>query len=166
MLLFSFGTAVSESSSAETHEFHLSKCDIDYNEEESSLQVSISIFIDDLELTLANQGHDSLSICTGKEAPEAEMMMFRYIQDHLVIEVDDVPVELQWVGKEISEDLAAVWSYLEVKNVQPEKSIKITNDVLMSSFDDQQNVVKLTMDKNRKSFFLFSRKEYVGKLKL
>lgn len=148
------------------HEFHLSKCDIDYSEEESALQISISIFIDDLEMTLKDQGYDNLKICTETEAPDAESLIFRYIQEHLVIEVDGRPVQLSWVGKEISEDLAAVWSYLQIDNVDPKESIAVTNDVLMASFDDQQNVVKLTMDKNRKSFFLFDRKEFAGTLNL
>ena len=149
-----------------THEFHLSKCDIDYSQEESSLQISISIFIDDLEMTLKESGHDSLKICTGSEAPEAEALIFKYIQDHLTIVVDGQPMRLTWVGKEVSEDLAAVWSYLQVENITPQKTIAVSNDVLMESFNDQQNVVKLTMDKKRKSFFLFDRTEYEGTLNL
>ncbi len=148
------------------HEFHLSKCDIDYSKEESTLQISISIFIDDLEMTLKEQGHDSLKICTQSEAPHAESLIFGYIQEHLVIEVDGKPAQLTWVGKEVSEDLAAVWSYLQIDNVDPKESIAVTNDILMASFDDQQNVVKLTMDKHRKSFFLFDRKEFAGTLNL
>ncbi len=148
------------------HDFHLSKCDIDYSREESSLQVSISIFIDDLELALKQQGHDSLSICTQKEAGNAELLILEYLQSHLLLNVDGSQVLLEWVGKEISEDLAAVWCYLQVSNVHPQKFIAVTNDVLMELFDDQQNLVKLQYDKQKKSFFLFARDEYSGQLDL
>lgn len=165
MVLMALGVQESDNS-VDLHEFHLSKCDIDYSEEESALQISISIFIDDLEMTLKELGHDSLKICTGSEAPEAESLVFKYIQEHLIIHVDGQPAALKWVGKEVSEDLAAVWSYLQIENISPQESIAVTNDVLMASFDDQQNIVKLTMDKNKKSFFLFDRTEYEGTLKL
>lgn len=165
MFLIALGAQESDKS-VDLHEFHLSKCDIDYSEEEAALQISISIFIDDLEMTLKKQGYDSLKICTGSEAPEAEAVMFEYLQEHLIIKVDGQPASLTWVGKEVSEDLAAVWAYLQIENIKPRESIAVTNDVLMASFDDQQNVVKLTMDKNRKSFFLFDRTEYEGTLNL
>ena len=165
MILMALGGEVS-GNQADFHEFHLSKCDIDYSEEDTALQISISIFIDDLELTLGKLGHESLKICTGAEAPEAESLIFEYIQQHLIIHVDGEPRALTWVGKEVSEDLAAVWSYLQIENITPTESIAVTNDVLMASFDDQQNVVKLTMDKKRKSFFLFDRTEFEGTLNL
>ena len=44
------------------HDIHMSRCDIDYNKEASSLEISIRIFLDDLELDLRSQGHDSLKI--------------------------------------------------------------------------------------------------------
>lgn len=148
------------------HEFHLSKCDVDYNLEEAALQISISMFIDDLELTLEGLGYHDLKICSKDESPEAEEIILEYLQNHLLIKVDNADVQLNWVGKEISEDLAAVWSYLEVINVRPSESIFIQNDVLMEGFDDQQNVVKLEFDKSRKSFFLFNKGDFSGVLNL
>lgn len=157
---------VAISEGAMMHEFHLSKCDIDYSPVEVSLQIAISIFIDDLEMTLAKEGLDSLKICTKYEAPEVDSIIHDYIKKHLKVTVDDQLTEINWVGKEVSEDLAAVWSYLEIKNVAPQKSIEIVNDVLMESFDDQQNVVKLKMSDEKKSFFLFNINEFSGKLNL
>jgi len=148
------------------HEFHLSKCDINYSPQESSLQISLNLFIDDLELALAQDGHDSLAICTTKESYQAESIMYDFIQKHLRIIVDDQALEMIWIGKEISEDLAAVWSYLEIPNINPLRSIVIENDILMSSFEDQHNVVKLVMDKKRKSFFLFNNKDFKGRMDL
>lgn len=152
--------------SNDIHEFHLSKCDIDYNVEANSLQIALSLFIDDLEGTLSSLGHDNLHICSQKEATEAEEIIFNYIQDHLLLRVDHESMKLNWVGKEISEDLAAVWCYLEVTDVLPKEIIHVQNDLLMESFDDQQNVVKLEIDKTRKSFFLFNKQEFSGSLEM
>ncbi len=148
------------------HEFHLSKCDINYSKTEESLQISINLFIDDLELALSSIGYDSLRICSENESKDAELIIHRFIKEHLIIIVDDNMVEMNWIGKEISEDFAAVWSYLEVPNVHPTESIVIQNDILMSTFSDQQNVVKLILSTDRKSFFLFNRKDFTGRLNL
>lgn len=147
------------------HDIHMSRCDIDYNKEASSLEISIRIFLDDLELDLRSQGHDSLKICTQYEREDAEELVFDYIKQHLVIEVDDQTRSLEWVGKEISDDLSAVWCYLQVHDVQPQKHLDITNEVLLSTYDDQQNVVKVIVEGER-SFFLFDRKEYSGRVEI
>ena len=170
MLLFAlisvFSWTITIPNYSDAHDFHLSKCDINYNASEKAIQISLNVFIDDLELALSQDGYDSLRICTPKESPLAEELMLNYFRKHLIIKVDEQPIELNWVGKEVSEDFAAVWSYLEVSNITPEKSISVMNDILLNEFDDQQNVVKLVMDKRRKSFFLFNIKEFEGRLDL
>lgn len=148
------------------HEFHMSKCDIDFNSEENALQISISLFIDDLELALSKEGNENLYLCTSKEADQAENLIHQFITDHLVIKVDGERKPFRWVGKEVSDDLAAVWCYLEIVDVSPEKIIEVKNDVLMELFSDQQNIVKLVFDKKRKSFFLFNVNEHSGSLEL
>ena len=148
------------------HEYHMSKCDIDYDQEESSLQISVSIFIDDLELALNQRGIDSLWICTKRESEIAEQAIMDYIIEHLVLAVDKEMVHPSWLGKEPSDDLAAVWCYLEVKDVSPQDQIDVSNRILLDSFEDQQNLVKLTYDKKRKAFFLFDNDESTGTLQL
>ena len=153
-----------ESITSSIHDFHLSKCDVDFSKEEKSLQISISLFIDDLELALAQQGFDSLRICTPRESEHAESLILSYLSKHLAIKVDENPVQLEWVGKETSEDLSAVWCYLQVSSVDPREEIFIRNEVLMHLFEDQQNLVKIKFSKSKKSFFLFDRSEYSGSL--
>lgn len=155
------------SSANADHEFHLSKCDIEYNIEETSYQLSMSVFIDDLEQAILEEyGVDSLFICTKNEAIEAEQQLFTYITKHFTIVSDGKKLPLTFVGKEISEDLAAVWVYCEVKAPVPEKEIIIKNDILMKQFKDQQNVVKLEMEGMKKQFFLFNYKEFSGTVSL
>lgn len=148
------------------HDFHLSKCEIEYSQSELSLQISISLFIDDLELALQQEGFDSLRICTQKEAPEAEQLILAYLDKNLQLTVDNQSAQLEWVGKEASEDLAAVWCYLQISGINPQKKISIRNEVLMELFEDQQNLVKLKYSQDKKSFFLFDKSEYSGILEL
>ncbi len=148
------------------HDFHLSKCDIIYNSEENAIQISLQLFIDDLELALAAKGHKNLGICTSKETLEAEELIHAYVSDHLRMNIDGVPLDLTWIGKEVSDDLAGIWCYLEVHPNEPRQSIDIRNDLLVEMFADQRNIVKLVYNPEVKAHFLFDNKDIEGTLKI
>ncbi len=139
------------------HDFHLSKTEIRYKEDVSAIQVSTHIFIDDLEETLALQGYKDLSLFTKNEDPLADEYIYTYLQSTLLIDVDGVPLKFDWVGKEMSEDLAAVWCYLEVPNLQVHNEINVLNKVLHDLFDDQKNVVSFQYNASSKQHMFFSR---------
>ncbi len=150
-----------------SHDFHLSKCDIAYNKDAGSLEVSLSIFIDDLELALSKNGHNDLFLCTDREVEKADEYIFEYIQRHLIIKVDGRKLnDIEWVGKEVSDDLAAVWCYIEFRNVTPVKQVSVHYDLLMEVFEDQQNIVKMIMSPRKKAYFLLSLSERSGNLEL
>ena len=140
LLFFTLGINPSRVSN---HDFHISKCLIEYSEEQSALQFSLHIFIDDLEEALRLQGADNLFICTEKENEEAEKYIIRYLHQRLQIELDDQMLQYNFIGKEISEDLAAVWCYLEIPKIQSPKKLMVSNSILMEVFDDQKNIVNI-----------------------
>jgi len=148
------------------HEFHLSNTEVRYNIEESALQITSRIFIDDLEMTLANYGFDNLYICTEKEAESAEGLIAQYLKNNLVISVDDKVMEFEFLGKEISDDLIAVWCYLEILDVSPKEKIEIENNTLLETFDDQKNIVRIKMDSGQRAMFILKKGENKGVLEL
>ena len=152
LIIMLFGT----NSTMDVHEFHLSKTTINYDSEEKAIQISTSIFIDDLELSLKDLGHDSLKICTRKEKDNAEKVMHDYLNKHLVITIDGVDLSLTFLGKEQSDDLAAVWCYLEAYDVPEFKEISISNSILTSVFDDQKNITMVQVDKEKIAHILFT----------
>jgi hypothetical protein len=138
------------------HEFHLSKTTINYNTEEKAIQVSTRIFIDDLELSLKELGNDSLMICTRKEKENAEQVIQDYINKHLVVKMDGSDLEFTFLGKEQSDDLAAVWCYLEAYDVSTFTEMSISNTILISQFDDQKNITMVQVDKEKVAHLLFT----------
>ena len=149
-----------------SHEFHLSKCDIIYNHEEKALQLTLHIFIDDLELALSQDSADTLFLCTKKENPLAEARISEYIRNHLVLNIDGQKTDLSYVGKEISDDLSAVWCYFEIVNATPVQTIDIEYDLLIETYSDQRNIVKIIYDEDRKAYFLFDSDKTTGQLSL
>jgi len=148
------------------HDFHLSRCDIIYNTQEKAIQISLQLFIDDLEMALSAKGYENLGICTEKEIPEAEEYIYAYLLEHLQLSIDESPITLDWVGKEVSDDLAGIWCYLEVYPDTPRKSIDVRNDLLVEVFADQRNIVKLIYSADQKAHFLFDKKEMEGTLNI
>jgi len=152
LMFLIFGAAASDA-----HEFHLSKTTINYDTEEMAIQISTSIFIDDLELALLEEyDQDSLKICTRKEREDAEQWIHEYLKEKLIVRIDDAELELTFLGKEQSDDLAAVWCYLEAYEVPEFREISVTNTILTSQFDDQKNITMVQVDKKRIAHILFT----------
>jgi hypothetical protein len=142
------------------HEFHVSKCEIDYNTSENALQITLHIFLDDLELSMLAQGAEKQFLCTEKELENAETVYFEYLKENFQINLNNGELaDYQWIGKEISDDLAAVWTYLEVPNVTDLSGISVKNTVLMDVHDDQKNIVQIKGGGARGYFLLQRGKE-------
>jgi hypothetical protein len=139
------------------HEFHVSKCLVEFNEAEQALQMSMHIFLDDLEEALRRKGADDLFICTKMESEDAEKLMSQYVADNFILEVNGKVLEYEFLGKEPSEDLQGVWCYLEILNVTSVKDLKVTNNILLEVYDDQKNVVSIIGPDRRKGMMLLQR---------
>ena len=127
------------------HDFHVSKCLIDYDAEAQSLQMSMHIFLDDLEQALGQQGYEKLFLCTPREAAGAEEYLEAYLRANFKLVINGQPAQYKYWGKEISDDLAAVWCYLEVENLSELNTLEVTYQVLFDTFRDQKNLASLTL---------------------
>jgi len=143
------------------HEFHMSKCEIAFNEEEKALQIILHLFIDDLESALAEEDIKDLYICTDKEVPEAEQHIANYLEQTFSLEVNGKDAAYSFLGKEVSEDLQAVWCYLEIIEIESLQELSIKNQILTNTFDDQKNIVSITSAaEGRKGYFLFDKETF------
>jgi len=143
LFLFPSTTNLSSGKIVPTHEFHISKCLIEFNEKEKALQFTLHLFIDDLEAALKLQGADELFICTEKEAETAEDYIYKYLQQKLAISLEGKEVGYTFIGKEMSEDMVAVWCYLK-------------NSILLEAFDDQKNIISIIGPNKKKGYLLFN----------
>lgn len=148
------------------HDIHISKTDIIYNDQTESLEITLHIYIDDLESALALKGYSGLKICTPKEAHDAEVYMDDYLRQHLKITSGAKELEWEFLGKEISDDLFAVWCYMEIVKPELAEDLSVEVNLLTELYEDQKNIVKLQYNHQRKEFFLFDNKKIKGKLAL
>lgn len=162
LLLLSFLMLVLPSSKADTaipamHEFHLSKCLIEYNEAEQALQISMHLFVDDLEDALRLQGKDKLQIGTPKEDPKADEYVENYLADHFRLIVNGNEVKHNFLGKEPGEDPLSLWCYIEITGINKLGSLQIKNSLLIETFEDQKNLVSVIGPDKVKGYFILEK---------
>jgi hypothetical protein len=142
---------------SEDHAFHLSKTDIVYQPKEKTLQLTMHVFIDDLELALEKQGKTSLSIGTEKEKAGVNDLIIKYLQQNLSLTVNNKKTALSFVGKEATADRQALWIYLEVKDVKSIKTLSVENKVLMEVHGDQKNMVQVIVPSKKANSFVLEK---------
>lgn len=156
---------VKPSLNAIEHDFHISKCLVEYKPESATLQISLHLFIDDLEQSMALEGMDSLYLLTAKETPKAELSVAKYLENHFKISINNQPLTFQYLGKETAGDYLAMWCYMEVTEVPYPAQITIINDLLLNVFDDQKNIISIIGPNDQKAVMVMQRGDEMNTVK-
>ena len=121
------------------HPFHVSVCDIEYNEEARSIQVSQRVFLDDLEQALNKRFGINLDIANPATVTYRDSLIQVYMFENLHITVDGKEKKRAYIGNEVEED--GMWCYIEYAGVKKFKSFVVTSTVLLEIFTDQANII-------------------------
>ena len=141
----------------EIHAFHISKSDMVFNAKDKTVQITMHIFIDDLEVALDKLGQKSLFIGTDKEKKEANTHICQYLFDHFSIKVNNKDVLYEVLGKEPTSDRQALYIYMEIKNVKELRNIFVENKVLTEVFSDQKNIVQINIPSKKQGYLLLDK---------
>lgn len=133
----------------ERHPFYVSTTEVNHNAADKNLEISCRIFTDDFEATLNKAYQSKIDLFNPKDTAAVDKLIFDYIKKHLVIRLDGKPVSFEYVGHEREEE--SVWSYMQVPNTNTPKKIEISNNILYDAFDQQINIMHVSVAGNRKS---------------
>ncbi|MDO6676346.1 hypothetical protein Q4517_12405 [Tenacibaculum sp. 1_MG-2023] len=136
------------------HKYYVALTEIEYREDTQSVQMIMNVFMDDIELAINKDYNTNLQIATKNELPSINEYYYKYLKTHFKVTINNKEAVYKFIGKEYDGNI--VYFYLEIENVSLPKSIKIENDILVDHFPDQQNLIKATVKKERKSLFLSS----------
>jgi hypothetical protein len=167
-MLFIFFALLAQTSFLTTdadHAFHLSKTDIVFQPKEKTLQITMHLFIDDLEIALEKQGHKSLAVGAEKEKKEVNQLIINYLQQGFSLNVNDKKVNFSFVGKETTADRQALWIYLEVKDLKNIKTLTVENKVLTEVHPDQKNMVQIMVPTKKANSFVLEKSKPTGTAK-
>jgi hypothetical protein len=125
---------------------------IEYNEEQKSLQIIINVFMDDIEKAVNTDYDINLQLTTKNELSNADEYFEKYLNETLHFKHSNQALTYNFLGHEYEGDL--VYFYLEIENVTAPQPLEVSNQILVKYFEDQQNVVKMKIGKKRKSKIL------------
>ena len=134
------------------HKYYVSLCEIEYLKEKQSIQITLGVFIEDLEVLLNKNSGKQLNLASKTEIANVDDYYKKYLNEHLQISANDKNQLYKYIGKEYDGDI--VRFYLEITDIKELKSIEITNNILINEFPDQKNIVKIKVKDFNKTFYL------------
>lgn len=126
------------------HPFFVSVIDINHNQQEKTLEISVRIFTDDLEKTLQQFGKTKVDLMHPTDKKATEALLSNYLNRQLQLSVDGKAVKGQLLGFEQIKE--STWCYLEVENIQAFTSMNIHCELL---YDFEKNQINIFHVKNK-----------------
>lgn len=123
---------------------------MNYNSETNSLEVSIKLFIDDIEDVLEQEKGMSLFVCSEKEVKEVDALIHEYIKQHFKLSENEASMQFDFVGKSCEQDYCYV--FIEFRNFSVKANHMLENSLLTDDYHEQHNKVNYILDKEIKSF--------------
>lgn len=121
------------------HPFYLGVIDIKHDVKQHALNVSVKLFINDIEDALKKTSNRSIDLLNPKNKAEMEAELFSYVKKRLSITVDNKATTLDFIGYEREEE--AIWVYIEIKKVNQPKNLKVDTRLLYDFIPQQSNIV-------------------------
>ncbi len=134
------------------HPFFVSVIDINQNNKDKSLEVSVRIFAEDFEATLKKYGNTKLDLLHPTDKAATDKLVNAYLQSKLQLKVDGKPVTMHYIGYE--QRLESIWVYLEVDNITTLKKLDVNCNLLYEFEQKQTNILHVKANGGEKSFKL------------
>ena len=131
------------------HPIHVSTTNIEYNKQDSKLEVICTIFTDDFEAALAKQSKTKTDLTRPDMHKAMDELIKKYIAANLQIKTDGAPASLSYLGFEINKEATDV--YFESNKIAAVKKVSVNVSLLQNQFDDQINIVHIIVGGVRKS---------------
>jgi len=131
------------------HPFHVSVVEINHNAADKTLEISCKIFTDDFEKVLAQNYKTKVDLTNPPDRKAMDSVVKKYIFSHLAVSVNGKPGALSYLGFE--KDAEAVYSYVQVENIESVKKVELMNRLMHDMFTDQVNIIHVIVKGERKS---------------
>ncbi|HTE00816.1 MAG TPA: DUF6702 family protein [Mucilaginibacter sp.] len=131
------------------HPIHVSTTNINYNAQDSKVEVICTIFTDDFEAALVKQYGKKTDLMKVDMHAAMDVLVKTYINTHLQIKAGTAALPLNYIGFEINKEATDV--YFESDKTPAFKKIDVDVSLLHNLFDDQINIVHITVGGVRKS---------------
>ena len=131
---------------AHAHSLHQSTAEAEYNPTTKKLEVSLTVFINDLETALVRQSEREMRL-DKTPAAEFDAQIQAYLAKAFVVsDASGKAAKIEWVGRELDADSVksgdpAVTLFFQVSLPGGLKGVSLRNEVLHKLFVDQVNLM-------------------------
>ena len=140
-----------------THKYYLSLTQIEHRSKLQSVQITINVFMDDIEEALNKDYNINLQLTTEKELKNNDVYFTKYLKEKLHFKINTTARTFNYIGKEYDGDL--VYFYLEIENIKEIQTIEVENKILTTHFPKQENLIKAKVHKTHKSILLNTKND-------
>ncbi len=138
------------------HPFFVSVIDIQHNQKEASIEISVRTFTDDLEKMILKESNVKLDLSDPRQKTKADALVNQYIQKKISLAANGAKLNMEYIGFEIQSE--STWSYFEVKHIKQLKQLHVFCELLFGISPQQINIFHVTSNGIRKSYELASPK--------
>jgi vacuolar-type H+-ATPase subunit C/Vma6 len=131
------------------HPLHVSTTDLSYNAKDSQMEIICTIFTDDFEAAIEKQFNSKADLSRPDMHAAMDVLVKKYVNSHLQLKTNGILQPLTYIGFEINRE--AVNVYLETGKVSQPKKMEAQVTLLQNLYDDQLNIVHMTVNGTRKS---------------
>lgn len=144
------------------HPIHVSVTEIAFDEREKELEIVSRIFWDDLETAIREtKKQPELNLLQPGTGITTDQLIAEYLQSRFKISLNGKPQKIKYLGHEVEGE--AILCYIQVVNVKRFETIEVSSSVITELYDDQSNLVHVTVKAIVKSLRLM-RDNPSGKL--
>ncbi len=140
------------------HKFYVSITEIKQNKANNTLEISMRLFVNDMDDALKAQFGKSFDLGTKGELEDTDEKLKLYFLNHFKLKINGKWVAAKFIGKDF-DGYDIVYCYFEVEKVKKIKSIDIKNTTLMELFPEQENIIQLDINDSKKSMKLNKREQ-------
>ncbi|MBF0597635.1 DUF6702 family protein [Faecalibacter rhinopitheci] len=131
-------------------QFNTSNTNIDYELETGTLNITSRLYTVAIEKAVGEK-------TTNKSSFDAKLK--NYINNKVDLKINGKPVNVSYYGFQTNEQTTRI--YLKVEKLNDISSLDIRLALLMDTYSDQQNFMKIDIKNNRKSFVIRKDTEVV-----
>jgi hypothetical protein len=134
------------------HPFFVSVIEINHNAKESTVEISVRIFTEDLEKTINKSSTIKYDMVNPTDNAQLDKAIANYLNQKLKLKINGQTVIMNMVGHEIQKE--SVWSYLEIPKIPDMKKLELDCTILYDFEKSQSNIFHVKSRNNEKSFKL------------
>ena len=144
------------------HDFHVSRCEIHWDSDRAVLEIACHMFLDDFEEALSQQIGHPVNLGADDEDKDARDLIVEYMWANFSVQQCGVAMENRFVSTTATPELSAFWVYMEVPGINVDCDLVVTNSVLFDAFNDQKNILSVSLVDTEQMFVVNRKKPKVS----